>query len=66
MKVKKLPNLLAVHLKRFKYHEQIQRYVKLSHRVVFPLELRLFNTSDDAENADRLYTLTSVVVHIGT
>jgi hypothetical protein len=44
MRVKKLPKLLALHLKRFKYNETIQRYSKLSYRVVFPLELRLFNT----------------------
>ncbi len=44
MLVKKLPMILALHLKRFKYVEQLNRYVKVSHRVVFPLELRLFNT----------------------
>ncbi|PWN90635.1 cysteine proteinase, partial [Acaromyces ingoldii] len=65
MKIKKLPNVLALHLKRFKYEESIQRYVKLGYRVVFPFDLRLFNTSDDAENADRLYELQAIVVHIG-
>ena len=44
MRVKRLPNILALHLKRFKYMEQINRHIKVSHRVVFPLELRLFNT----------------------
>ena len=44
MRVKKLPKILALHLKRFKYMEQLQRYTKLSYRVVFPFELRLFNT----------------------
>ncbi len=65
MKIKKLPNLLALHLKRFKYEESVQRYVKLAYRVVFPMELRLFNTSDDAEDPDRLYELCGIVVHIG-
>ncbi|KAJ3105565.1 hypothetical protein HDU97_007907 [Phlyctochytrium planicorne] len=65
MKVKKLPNILAVHLKRFKFQEKLQKYIKLSYRVVFPMELRLFNTSDDADDADRLYVLSSVIVHIG-
>jgi len=41
--VKKLPHVLALHLKRFKL-EQPNRSIKLSYRVVFPLELRLFNT----------------------
>ena len=44
MRIKKLPTILALHLKRFKYMEQYNRHIKVSHRVVFPLELRLFNT----------------------
>lgn len=44
MRIKKLPMILALHLKRFKYMEQYNRHIKVSHRVVFPLELRLFNT----------------------
>ncbi|XP_064550011.1 ubiquitin carboxyl-terminal hydrolase 46 [Drosophila montana] len=66
MRVKKLPMILALHLKRFKYMEQFNRHIKVSHRVVFPLELRLFNTSDDAVNPDRLYDLTAVVIHCGS
>ncbi|MBN3312726.1 UBP46 hydrolase, partial [Atractosteus spatula] len=66
MKVKKLPMILALHLKRFKYMEQLHRYTKLSYRVVFPLELRLFNTSSDAVNLDRMYDLVAVVVHCGS
>merc|ERR1711994_423219 len=45
MRVKRLPTILALHLKRFKYMEQYNRHIKVSHRVVFPLELRLFNTA---------------------
>ncbi|XP_029110758.1 ubiquitin carboxyl-terminal hydrolase 46 isoform X2 [Scleropages formosus] len=66
MRVKKLPMILALHLKRFKYMEQLHRYTKLSYRVVFPLELRLFNTSGDAVNLDRMYDLAAVVVHCGS
>ncbi|KAG1698808.1 Ubiquitin carboxyl-terminal hydrolase 46 [Nymphon striatum] len=66
MRVKKLPMILALHLKRFKYMEQLNRHTKLSYRVVFPLELRLFNTSDDAYNPDRLYDLVAVVIHCGS
>lgn len=36
------------------------------YRVVFPLELRLSNTTADAEGADILYTLFGVVVHVGS
>jgi len=66
MRVKSLPTILALHLKRFKYMEQFNRHIKVSHRVVFPLELRLFNTSDDAVNPDRMYDLVAVVVHCGS
>lgn len=65
MKIKRLPNVLALHLKRFKYQEELQKYVKLSYRVAFPFELRLFNTVDDAADMDRLYELWAIVVHIG-
>ena len=64
MKIKKLPNVLALHLKRFKYQEDVGKYIKLAYRVAFPFELRLFNTVDDSEDPDRLYELFAVVVHI--
>ena len=65
MKIKKLPNVLALHLKRFKYQEDLGKYIKLAYRVAFPFELRLFNTVDDMDDADRLYNLFAIVVHIG-
>ncbi|KAF9245644.1 hypothetical protein BU15DRAFT_40531 [Melanogaster broomeanus] len=65
MKIKRMPNVLALHLKRFKYQEDVQKYIKLTYRVAFPFELRLFNTVDDIPNPDRLYELFAIVVHIG-
>lgn len=65
MKIKRLPKILALHLKRFKYTEDLQRLQKLFHKVVYPYHLRMFNTTDDAEDPDRLYELYAVVVHIG-
>ncbi|KAJ2669569.1 hypothetical protein IWW42_004521 [Coemansia sp. RSA 1085] len=63
MRLKRLPNILALHLKRFKYHEGLGRYVKLSYRVNFPTELRVPNTTEDTE--DVLYSLSAIVVHLG-
>ncbi|KAF3764817.1 cysteine proteinase [Cryphonectria parasitica EP155] len=65
MKIKKLPKVMALHLKRFKYTEDFTRLQKLFHRVVYPYHLRMFNTTDDAADPDRLYELYAVVVHIG-
>ncbi|ORY34843.1 hypothetical protein BCR39DRAFT_515103 [Naematelia encephala] len=65
MKIKRLPNVLALHLKRFKYQEHLGRYTKLFYRVPFPTQLRLPNTSDDTEDPDRLYELFACVIHIG-
>ncbi|CAN8099423.1 unnamed protein product [Discula destructiva] len=65
MKIKKLPKVMALHLKRFKYTEDFTRLQKLFHRVVYPYHLRMFNTTDDADDQDRLYELYAVIVHIG-
>lgn len=66
MRIKKLPMILALHLKRFKYTEAQNRHTKLSYRVVFPLELRLFNKTSNVECDDKLYDLVAVVIHCGS
>jgi len=65
MRIKSLPNVLAIHLKRFKYIERLQRFKKLAVRVTHPIELRLFNTTDDAVEPDRIYDLVAAVIHVG-
>lgn len=66
MKIKQPPNILALHLKRFKWDDMRQAYVKHACRVVFPLNMRLFNTTDQATQPDQLYDLFGIVVHIGS
>eukprot|EP00879_Flechtneria_rotunda_P002834 GHRR01003047.1.p1 GENE.GHRR01003047.1~~GHRR01003047.1.p1 ORF type:complete len:435 (+),score=163.33 GHRR01003047.1:149-1453(+) len=66
MKISAAPACLILHLKRFKYIEQLQRMRKLMYRVVFPFELKLPNTTDDAEGQDAMYSLFAVVVHVGS
>jgi len=65
MKIKKEPQTLVIHLKRFKFIEQLNRNKKLSYRVVYPLELKLSSSSSDAV-ADCEYSLFAVVVHLGS
>ncbi|KAL3139205.1 Ubiquitin carboxyl-terminal hydrolase 4 [Trebouxia sp. C0010 RCD-2024] len=66
IKIKQLPKVLCLHLKRFKYVEDLQRLRKLMYRVVFPFELKLCNTSEGCDQADCVYNLFAVVVHIGS
>mmetsp|Transcript_36189 Transcript_36189/g.82481 ORF Transcript_36189/g.82481 Transcript_36189/m.82481 type:complete len:355 (-) Transcript_36189:3-1067(-) len=66
IKVKRQPNTLALHLKRFKYIESLQRFKKLTYRVVFPFELKLFNVVKEAKDPDKTYHLFAVVVHVGS
>ena len=43
-----------------------ERMRKLMYRVVFPMELKLCNTTDDAPSSDDVYNLFAVVVHSGS
>uniref|UniRef100_A0ACD5Z0T4 Uncharacterized protein n=1 Tax=Avena sativa TaxID=4498 RepID=A0ACD5Z0T4_AVESA len=63
MKIKRAPQILVIHLKRFKFIEQLSRHKKLSYRVVYPMELKLSSASDDV---DCEYSLFAVVVHLGS
>ncbi|PSC77008.1 Ubiquitin carboxyl-terminal hydrolase 3 [Micractinium conductrix] len=65
MRLARLPPVLCLHLKRFKYIESIGRLKKLMHRVTFPWELKMINTTDDCPDADSSYELFAVVVHMG-
>jgi ubiquitin carboxyl-terminal hydrolase 12/46 len=46
--------------------ESQNRHTKLSYRVVFPLELRLFNKTSNLESDEKLYDLAAVVIHCGS
>lgn len=60
IRCKELPMVLCLHLKRFFINPEDGRMRKLTHRVVFPFELKL---SGDA--GDVAYDLFAVVVHVG-
>lgn len=65
MKVRKAPKMLILHLKRFKFSESEQRNTKLLDRVLYSRYLRLPATTEDCEAPEKLYELTSVIVHLG-
>lgn len=65
IRIKKLPRVLIVQLKRFKFVEELNRFTKLSHRIAYPRWLRIPNASADAAQPERLYALTAVVLHLG-
>lgn len=67
MKIRKLPKVLTLHLKRFRYTDDMSRLLKVGARVTYPYTLRLFNTlpEGETEGSDRLYELYAVVVHVG-
>ncbi|CAK9303310.1 unnamed protein product [Gordionus sp. m RMFG-2023] len=72
--IKKLPVVLALHLKRFKMDTlgQPNKFTKVSFKVIFPLEIRLpispNNSSvlSDELESSRLYELIAIIVHCGT
>lgn len=74
IKLKKTPEVLVINFKRFKYDDKLDRMVKLFDSILYPLKLRLFNTTttsnDKKPNAGppddfTLYGLYALVVHIG-
>ncbi len=66
MMIKKRPQSLIIHLKRFKIDPATMRYQKLGHRVPFPQELRIESSLDDSEDSSAtLYNLKGIVVHMG-
>lgn len=79
IKLKKLPEILVINFKRFKYDETADKMVKLFDSISYPFKLRLFNTTDsksddihqqsttasDENDNFTLYELYALVVHIG-
>lgn len=61
--MRKLPKLLALHLKRFKYSEKENTNIKLFNSIKYPLKLNVASTFD--ENIKKNYELTGIVMHMG-
>ncbi|ADV22400.1 Ubiquitin thiolesterase 9, putative [Cryptococcus gattii WM276] len=64
IRIKRLPPILAIHLKRFAHNENY-RAIKLFYRVNHPTTLIPPNTTDNCENPDQIYDLVAIMVHIG-
>lgn len=72
IKLKNSPEVLVINFKRFKYDDKLDRMVKLFDSILYPLKLRLFNTTSQTEDSQgaanqdyALYGLYALVVHIG-
>lgn len=65
MRIGNTPRVLCCHFKRFKYVESVGQMRKLTHRVVFPFDLKLRNTTDTCPDTDARFSLFAVVVHMG-
>eukprot|EP01083_Nonionella_stella_P021600 59862_1 len=65
LRIKRLPKVLILHLKRFKYIERFQSYKKLCYRVSFPFHLKV-ETVEGSPDAERDYRLYAVIIHIGS
>ncbi|KAJ1501314.1 hypothetical protein HMI54_011029 [Coelomomyces lativittatus] len=64
--IKKLPPILTLHLKRFKFMEDQQRHVKLMHHVKFPTSFTPFQShSLNLNPPTPMYHLIAMVVHVG-
>jgi len=61
--IKNLPNTLIIHLKRFKYDDQLKRLVKLNYKVAFPSDIRV--EANKETGSYKYYDLYGVVIHIG-
>jgi ubiquitin C-terminal hydrolase len=54
--ISRTPRILALHLKRFKFVEELGQHVKLSHRVSFNFDLHI---------SQRHYSLFGIIIHLG-
>lgn len=52
IKLKKTPEVLVINFKRFKYDDKLDRMVKLFDLILYPLKLRLFNTTTHKKSDD--------------
>lgn len=56
IKLKKTPPVLVINFKRFKYDDKLDRMVKLFDSILYPLNLRLFNTTLGTAPAGETFT----------
>ncbi|CAD8148479.1 unnamed protein product [Paramecium pentaurelia] len=55
-----LPNVLVIHLKRFKYDERCGQMIKVSTKIPFSQQLRI-----KAQKQTKTYELTTIIIHLG-
>ena len=65
--IKKLPNILFIQLKRFKYDKKENKFIKLNNYIKYDYKMNLnqFLKSKEKKQNEN-YVLYSVIIHIGT
>ena len=66
--IKKLPNILFIQLKRFKYDKKENKFIKLNNYVKYEYKMNLneFISKKDKKNNNENFVLYSVIIHNGS
>eukprot|EP00826_Nyctotherus_ovalis_P057653 TRINITY_DN7891_c0_g1_i2.p1 TRINITY_DN7891_c0_g1~~TRINITY_DN7891_c0_g1_i2.p1 ORF type:complete len:292 (-),score=61.38 TRINITY_DN7891_c0_g1_i2:77-952(-) len=62
---RKLPTILIVQFKRFRYIQGANQFRKLDYQIQFPFEIRIPSSQDEQTSKARLYALSGIIMHIG-
>ena len=68
-KIKKIPDMIHIALKRFKFNNNLQSFVKLNNKIQFMENYDfsfLFDKDDENRNKNNNYILFSVLIHSGS
>ncbi|CAH2354399.1 hypothetical protein CLIB1423_16S01816 [[Candida] railenensis] len=65
IKIKKIPEVLVINFKRFKYDEKVDRMVKLFDSISYSHNLRLFNTKEEESSKDQQHNNNASGSHYG-
>jgi ubiquitin C-terminal hydrolase len=62
---KKLPMILIIQFKRFRYIQEARQFRKLDYQIQFPFEIRIPSSQHEQAVKPSLYALSGIIMHIG-